>query len=258
MADDLLLDQPLEQQLGQPAASGLSGKASFAGAQLPNTFNARMMAKNSQDSSENDDDEDGFGEEDNGSESMPSGGGEEAGESATFDEDERAAQLEQGKNSSRQALNNAKDLASKDPRLAIAKQALSQLTSGKGAEETLGKATDGMLKSAWENLFISFLTTIVWIDIHVFLHFIGMKMFNKLGHEWSDVAGADAAKAKEITEKLNMPESMACCAVNGCCGMIIIGAIVQISFMVWVISDPWGVLTTIGGAIIDMFKGLFS
>ncbi len=47
------------------------------------------------------------------------------------------------------------------------------------------KATSGLLKWAWGNLIVSFGTTLLWIDIHVFCNMVmGKKLFCDLGEEW--------------------------------------------------------------------------
>lgn len=48
------------------------------------------------------------------------------------------------------------------------------------------KGLNNLLKSAWGNLISSFGLTLIWIDIHVFLHMVlGDKLFCDLGEEWA-------------------------------------------------------------------------
>lgn len=60
------------------------------------------------------------------------------------------------------------------------------------------KATSGLLKWAWGNLIVSFGTTLLWIDAHVFLNMVvGKESFCDLGEEWiPEKPGAPGAAKK--------------------------------------------------------------
>jgi hypothetical protein len=254
MADrqNLFPDEQLDEQPGARLGSQVS-KDSFAGAQLPGDWqeragvgaadsgNSGSVLEDSEDSDESDD-ENGSTRTESREASEAEEEEEEAGEEeeSEQDEEDRAAELEASRNQDRQEAANqtATATGNKD--------------EGSG-EQGAKQALSGMLKASWENLLTSFLTSIAWVDIHVFLNFIGFKMFCKLGEEWvpEDIAKSDPEKAKQMGKDLNLPESMGCCAVNGCCGVIIMIAIVITAFLVWV-------ATNVLDGVTSLFKGLFS
>jgi hypothetical protein len=256
----------------QPASSSANGgssvsKNTFSGSRLPEGIDARLMVVSSfakaPSPDEDEPDTDDSSEEDGGYD-----GGEESQEpsqqagGAAFNETQKADQLAQEQNRDRNQTQkqSAADTAKMalNPEKAMAEQALKSLKSGDvGAGATQGLSS--LLKSSWEFLIESFLTTIIWIDIHAFLNFIGIKQFCKLGYEWTpqEISQIDPDKAKEAGEKLNMVETMGCCCVNGVCGVIVMMLIFQISLLVAMIQDPWGMLEFFGTTIVNLATSLF-
>ncbi|MDD5071415.1 MAG: hypothetical protein PHQ42_01635 [Patescibacteria group bacterium] len=116
------------------------------------------------------------------------------------------------------------------------------------------QGTNSLLRNAWIHLIDSFGATLLWIDTHVFLHWVlGEKFFCKLGEEWIpkkvEAAGGEAGKA--ASEKIGLVESAGCCLLNLSALIIILFLIAVIALMFDIIAHP---VKYILGAISESFK----
>ena len=263
----------------QPTSSSANGgssvsKNTFSGSRLPEGIDARLMVVSNFAKAPNPDDDeaDTDGEEDSG---FDDGGGESSQEpsqqagGAAFNETQKADQLAQQQNQDRRQQSNGQASQNQSGRDQANKTGKS-FTDANGVthhpsldiDKTKGGASAGaaqglssLLKSSWEFLIPSFLTLIIWIDIHTFLNFIGIKQFCKPGSEWTPPGAPqlDPSAAKTA----NCLEMMGCGCVNGVCVIIVMMLIFQISLLVAMIDDPWGMLEFFGTTIIDLATTLF-
>lgn len=136
----------------------------------------------------------------------------------------------------------------------------------KAALSPARKALSGLLKAAWENLITSFGTTLVWIDIHVFMNKIGFEaLFCDLGEEWlpekpeTPVVKGDSADqsgpAEEAAKSVGLVEKMGCCCVNFGCFLLVLSVLVLISLILKVIENPMSALGAILSYLWELWTG---
>ncbi len=120
------------------------------------------------------------------------------------------------------------------------------------------KATSGFLKTAWESLIETFGVSILYVDLHFLLNKVmGDKLFCKLGHEWLPpgakfISNASKKMSGEKTgilsdkTKFEMFETGGCCAINGCCAIVLLISLAPFFLAVYVWDDPLGALKSLG------------
>lgn len=117
--------------------------------------------------------------------------------------------------------------------------------------------TDRLLESSWQNIFLSFGLTLIWIDIHVFLNKVfGSSAFRELGEEWipEKIKKMGVAKTKQAAAMLRIIEGAGCGCLNLGCLFLIIAILSLLAMIVTVIKNPLGSLASIAS---EWFFGLF-
>jgi len=122
-----------------------------------------------------------------------------------------------------------------------------------GTKAAMQASTAKMLSYAWEIVVESFGMSIVVVDIVVLLRLVFGDSICRLGHEWvpEQVKKISPAKAEAMGERMAIVEKIGCACINGCCGLVALVAIVIISLIVQVVSNPLG-------TFFSMFTSIFS
>jgi hypothetical protein len=121
-------------------------------------------------------------------------------------------------------------------------------------------ATGNLLKQCWLHLIDSFGLTLIWINVHVFLHMVvGEKFFCKLGEEWTmsnpvagSVGGAGAAGVASAAGAPKMSgtvEAMALGALDLIFLFLIIAIVSVVAMIVGPVSNPLETIKTILGTL---------
>jgi hypothetical protein len=123
-------------------------------------------------------------------------------------------------------------------------------TAVSGKPNPISQGTSNLLKSAWENLIISFGATILYIDAHVFLGKIfGNEVFCKLGDEWTPAGAvvANTKEAKKTAKMLRIVEPMGAACLTLGCFIIIIAALCLVAMIVNLVTSPMSALSWLTG-----------
>lgn len=115
------------------------------------------------------------------------------------------------------------------------------------------KVTDKLLRQAWINLIDSWGLTLIWIDIHAFLHRVfGPTFFRDLGDEWLSGIAKTALGGKTPSE-IKISEKAGCLLLNVLLLFVII-AILALVALIYKASA--GLLDTIVESLSSLLSGL--
>lgn len=183
-------------------------------------------------------------------------------------EAQKAGQLREMRRSELDS-NDSEDLSFREQ---IRQQKKLNLTNEKRAEELVKrdnpvrKATDGLLKFAWENLITSWGLTLLYIDLHVFLNKVfGPKVFRELGEEWvpEGIKKLGDGSTKKAAAMLSLAEKAGCGCLNLGCLFLVISFFALVALIVSAALNPWETLLNIlsgDGSLsgfIEMIKSLW-
>lgn len=128
-------------------------------------------------------------------------------------------------------------------------------------DSPIRKATDSLLKFAWENLITSWGFTLLYIDIHVFLNQVfGPKVFRDLGEEWIPAAikKLGEGKTKSAASMLKIAEGAGVGCLNLGCLVILLFVFVIICIIASALSGDLSVLANFLKAGLESLFSLFS
>ncbi len=153
---------------------------------------------------------------------------------------------------------------------------------GSAAAKAVNQGTSEMLKQSWLNLIPSWGTSLIWINIHVFLRqILGPKLFCKLGDEWapggtsgsvisearrssvnaSDTADSDGSKWTSGQGRKssfnNVGESAGLAGCDGCCLFVVLIIMTIIVIIYKALSEPDTAISLLGAGLWDLIKSLF-
>ena len=159
------------------------------------------------------------------------------------DEAEKAGEFRAGKRGVTPE-NTGQEAASIREGVRQSKQAGPKRLTGKTAqrkslENPFLKMTDGLLKSAWENLIPSWGLTLLWIDVHVFLNkVLGPSAFRDLGEEWipASIKKLGNEKTKEAAALAAIVEKAGCGCLNLGCLFLVIASLSLVALIVKVFT----------------------
>jgi len=99
----------------------------------------------------------------------------------------------------------------------------------------VNQATGRMLRWAWLAIIPSFGSSILWINLHVFLSFVfGERLFCKLGHEWLPLAEAKSISGRATGDTIGIAEKMGLIFLDLLIFFIIFGII---AIIVWLANS---------------------
>ncbi len=164
--------------------------------------------------------------------------------------EEAASARSGGLRSARRSSGSVKDSSfhehSLRERLAHARRNKSTNPSSKSTAEAhvnpLRKSTSGLLRQAWLNVIDSYGLTLLWIDVHFFLHgALGSTFFCPPGEEWTDrVVYGSGVKKEQLAESLSYVSKgvgTAEKALIGCVNIVLFLIIFAIAFVLYLLID---------------------
>jgi hypothetical protein len=109
--------------------------------------------------------------------------------------------------------------------------------------------TDTLLQQSWFNLIDSFGLTLIWINIHAFLHRVfGDEFFGPLGSEWVPKAGRNSRQTvRAFTSTVGIFEAGAVFALDLLALFLILAVLTLIAIIVYALVQP-----------VDFFMELFN
>ena len=121
------------------------------------------------------------------------------------------------------------------------------------ASKAANLATTNMLRLSWLNLIDSFGLTLIYINLHVFLHWVlGDKFFCKLGDEWipKEIKKAGGESAKAAGKAFGIMDVMLLILLDVIIGALIFGILAIIVMIVtWMGESWWGKLKMLWNAL---------
>jgi hypothetical protein len=123
----------------------------------------------------------------------------------------------------------------------------------------LSATTEGWLRMAWINLLDSFLTSILYVDLHWFMGKVLPNFFCKLGHEWvpQSIKKKSPKQAKVEGDKKSFVENAGCLLINCCCIFIILLPLLPILMIAWIFDSPGSAACAMASDIVSFFKSNF-
>lgn len=119
------------------------------------------------------------------------------------------------------------------------------------AVSPIRKATSRLLRQAWLHVIDSWGLTFIWVNIHAFLsNVLGEKIFCKLGHEWADLAPAEAASnpaMEEAKKRAATVEKMGVGCIDAVLIVIILFIVGIIALILNVVDSPMSNLEILAG-----------
>ncbi len=127
---------------------------------------------------------------------------------------------------------------------AVAKGGIKKVAIAKVAKATNGAkiATNRLLSASWLSLIPSFGLTLIWINIHAFMHMLFPSVFGKLGEEWlpgQAQAGEVSGSVKTTNQSLGMVEKMALVLLDVLFIVVVFGVL---ALLIFLFDAIWGIL----------------
>lgn len=107
----------------------------------------------------------------------------------------------------------------------------------KRADNLISRATSKILSYAWNYvIFPSFGSSLIYINLHLFLNKIFPKWFQDFGWERvpDSLKKANPAMAKTMAKYIGYVEKGCCCCLDFCCGGVLMTMILFAAIIVWV------------------------